>query len=284
MTSPTFAKRDDSAARRQLVTVPLLRRQSIGVDYHVLTFEIPAGAEARPGQFLMIRGADWGDAPLLARPMSYLEGGSQPSLLLRSVGEGTRRMARAVPGECFQLVGPLGTGWRAPQPGRTPLLVAGGVGVAPLLFLARSLAAEGIRAVAAYGARSERDLPLAEELGKVADLHVVTEDGSRGTRGLVTSVLEALLGPNTEVFTCGPEPMMARVAELCAARALPCAASLETPMACGFGVCLGCAVPTTDGKYLYACCEGPCVDAHRIAWHQTARAVRASTSGRSEAS
>lgn len=84
MTSPPCAKRDDSVARRQLMTVPLLRRQSIGVDYHVLRFEVPGGAEARPGQFLMIRGADWGDAPLLARPMSYLAGGRRPALLLRA--------------------------------------------------------------------------------------------------------------------------------------------------------------------------------------------------------
>jgi dihydroorotate dehydrogenase electron transfer subunit len=93
-----------------------------------------------------------------------------------------------------------------------------------------------------------------------------------------------LLQPDTQVYTCGPEPMMAKIAELSAAHDVPCQASLETPMACGFGVCLGCAVPTNDGSYLYACVEGPCVDAHRIDWARTGRALRTSTARRSAGS
>lgn len=267
-----------TASTRKLSTLPLLRRESIGDAYHVLTFEAPESIEARPGQFAMVRGVEWGDAPLLPRPMSFLSGDTTPSILIKVVGEGTTRMARAEPGEPFNLLGPLGRPWRPVTPDRTPVLVAGGVGVAPLLFLARALVASGTRPVSVYGGRTDRDLPLDDELGELSELHVTTEDGSRGTRGRVTDVLEQLLadGKNLEVFTCGPDRMMARVAEICAARDVPCEASLETPMACGYGVCLGCPVPTVEGTYLYACVNGPCIDARRIDWSRADHAPRKS--------
>jgi dihydroorotate dehydrogenase electron transfer subunit len=254
-------------AKRRQATLPLLRRESIGGLYHVLTFDDAEGSVAEPGQFVMVRGAEWGDAPLLPRPMSYLTAGTTPSVLIKVIGEGTLRMGRAEPGEPFTLLGPLGKPWRAPTAGRTPILVAGGVGLAPLLFLARKLVEDGgQKPIAVYGGRTARDLPLDDELAALTELHVTTEDGSRGMKGRVTDVLGELLGGGKEVFTCGPDRMMAKVAELCAQRDVPCEASLETPMACGYGVCLGCPVPTTDGAYLYACMQGPCVDARRVDW------------------
>jgi dihydroorotate dehydrogenase electron transfer subunit len=263
---------------RRFLTVPLARRESIGAHYHVLTFEVPDEIAAQPGQFLMLRGTDWSHDPLLPRPMSFLSGGSQPSVLIRVAGEGTSRMARATPGDRFDLLGPLGQGWRTPHAGRRPLLVGGGVGIAPLLFLARTLHRSGTTCGVLYGARTCRDLPLEDDLGSVARLLVATEDGSRGMRGQVTDLLDRELeaGVDVDVFTCGPEGMMAAVAQTCAVHAVPCEVSLEAPMACGFGVCLGCAVPTPDGGYLYACHEGPCVDARRIDWDRTPRALRRS--------
>jgi dihydroorotate dehydrogenase electron transfer subunit len=262
-------------AKRRLATLTLLRRESIGGLYHVLTFDDPEGSAALPGQFTMVRGAEWGDAPLLPRPMSYLTAGNTPSILIKVIGEGTLRMGRAEPGEPFTLLGPLGEPWRTPAPGRRPVLVAGGVGVAPLVFLARSLHAAGApKPVALYGGRTARDLPLDDDLAELCELHVTTEDGSKGTRGRVTDVLSELLGPDREVFTCGPDRMMAKVAEVCAARDVPCEASLETPMACGYGVCLGCPVPMVDGGYLYACTQGPCVDARRVDWSRADHAPK----------
>jgi dihydroorotate dehydrogenase electron transfer subunit len=262
-------------AKRRLTTLPLLRRESIGGLYHVLTFEDSEGASALPGQFVMVRGAEWGDAPLLPRPMSYLTGGNTPSILIKVIGEGTLRMGRAEPGEPFTLLGPLGLPWRAPSPSRRLVLVGGGVGIAPLLFLARSLAtAGGPKPIALYGGRSSRDLPLDDDLADLSELIVTTEDGSRGTKGRVTDVLAELLGPDKDVFTCGPDRMMARVAAMCAERDVPCEASLETPMACGYGVCLGCPVPTTEGGYIYACTQGPCVDARRVDWSRADHAPR----------
>jgi len=262
-------------AKRRLATLTLLRRESIGGLYHVLTFDDPEGSLALPGQFTMVRGAEWGDAPLLPRPMSYLTAGHTPSILIKVIGEGTLRMGRAEPGEPFALLGPLGQPWRASTPGRRAVLVGGGVGIAPLLFLARSLAGGGGKQpIAIYGGRSAKDLPLDDELATLSELHITTEDGSRGTKGRVTDVLKELLGPDQEVFTCGPDRMMAKVAELCASRDVPCEASLETPMACGYGVCLGCPVPMTDGSYLYACTQGPCVDARRVDWSRADHAPK----------
>jgi dihydroorotate dehydrogenase electron transfer subunit len=252
--------------RRTQLVAPLLRRESMGAAYQVLTFDVRKDLGARPGHFLMVRGAEWGDAPLLPRPMSYLGGGTTPSILIKVVGEGTTRMARAEPGEPFSLLGPLGVPWRAPSPGRRPILVAGGVGVAPLIFLARSLAATGIRPVAIYGGRTRKDLPLDDDLAALTELHVTTEDGSRGQKGRVTDLLEAVLSDDAEVFSCGPDRMMAAVAAICARRDVPCEVSVETPMACGYGVCLGCPLPANGGGYIYACTEGPCIDARRIDW------------------
>jgi dihydroorotate dehydrogenase electron transfer subunit len=250
------------------VTVPLLRRESIGNAYHVLTFNASGGAAARPGQFAMVRGADWGHAPLLPRPMSYLTGGDTPSILVKLCGEGTTRMAHAESGELFNLLGPLGNGWREPDPLRRPVLVAGGVGVAPLLFLARNLVAAGRSPLFLYGGRTGRDLPLCDELMDLCELELATEDGTRGIRGRVTSLLERRVAPDKEVFTCGPDPMMAKVASICAQASALCEVSLEAPMACGYGVCLGCSVPKRGGGYVYACSEGPCVNAHVIDWSQ----------------
>jgi dihydroorotate dehydrogenase electron transfer subunit len=241
----------------------------MGPSYHVLTFDADEELLAFPGQFAMVRGAAWGQAPLLPRPMSLLETGRRPSILIKIVGEGTRRLAHASPGEPFDLLMPLGNRWAPLPEGHRPILVAGGVGIAPLLFFARELTAKGVRATMLYGGRSANDLPLSEEVAAVSDARFLTEDGSRGTKGRVTALLESAIAPSAgkaKVYTCGPDRMMAAVAEICARAGVPCEVSLETPMGCGYGVCLGCPVKRTSGGYLYACMDGPCIDATAIAW------------------
>lgn len=258
----------------RLSTLSLHRRDSIGPHYHVLTFETAEPLAAAAGQFAMIRGATWGDAPLLPRPMSLLTAGERPSILIKVVGEGTARLAHASSGEPFTLLAPLGRPWSPCPADHTPVLVAGGVGVAPLVYFASELAALGRRPLALYGGRTDRDLPLCEELAAKSELRVATEDGSRGLRGRVTALLAEALdelaarGAAAKIYTCGPDAMMAAVAKLARERSVPCEVSLETPMACGYGVCLGCPVPRTEGGFLYACTEGPCIDASRIAWKE----------------
>lgn len=282
-----MATQGELSARR-LWTVPLLRRDAIDRAYHVLTFEAAEPILALPGQFGMVRSAGWGDAPLLPRPMSLLTAGERPSILIKVVGEGTARMALASSGEPFHLLAPLGKPWSPCPPDHRAVLVAGGVGVAPLLFLARRLdelrraGGEGTLDVVAaepplalYGARTHADLPLSSDLAAVAELRVATEDGSRGVRGRVTVLVEQALdehaaqGRVAKVYACGPNAMMAAVAALCEARRVACEVSLETPMACGYGVCLGCPVARRSGGFFYACTEGPCVDASAIDWSKT---------------
>jgi dihydroorotate dehydrogenase electron transfer subunit len=280
----------------------------------VLTFESARAIDVAPGQFAMVRSETWGAAPLLPRPMSLLTGGHRPSILIKVVGEGTRRMAVASSGEPFHLLAPLGKPWSKVPDGVRPVLVAGGVGVAPLLYLARALsiatvpqvvpvpgapsalsvspapkggapAAQGERPLALYGGRTSADLPFEREMAAVSEMRVSTEDGSRGTKGRVTALLAAALdelgaqGQAVKVYTCGPHGMMAAVAAMCAERGVACEVSLETPMGCGYGVCLGCPVPRTEGGYLYACTEGPCVDAAAIDWGGPSGAPKAGGQG-----
>lgn len=258
----------DRANPRQVV-VPLVRRDSVGSSHHVLTFDCDPPLLARAGQFVMVRGADWGHAPFLPRPMSLLSAGRRPSILVKVAGEGTRRFAVAEPGDRFSILGPLGRPWPACPGDRTPVLVAGGVGVCPLIFLARTLADQGKRPICLYGGRCAEDLVLEDDLADIGDVRCATEDGSFGHMGLVTSLLEKALadtGGRAKVYACGPQPMMARVFAIAQAAGVPCDVSLETVMACGFGVCLGCAVPKTGGGYLYACSDGACVDGRSVDW------------------
>lgn len=257
----------------QVLDVKLAEREELAAGYCVLHFALPEGVErldARAGQFAMLRAQGWGDAPLLPRPMSILRGGERPSILIKVVGEGTRRMSEDPMGHGYSMLAPLGRAWARPEPGSKVILVAGGVGVAPLLLLAQELAETGDVAVQSiYGGRSARDLPLANRLAEVSELNVTTEDGSRGMTGRVTDRLAQLLqepSHNTKIYTCGPHAMMAAVAAMAAQAGVPCDASLEAPMGCGYGVCLGCPVARTDGSYLYTCVEGPCVDAGAIDW------------------
>lgn len=263
---------DGNRGRRRAVhRVRLVQRDAIGSAYHVLTFEGALPIEASAGQFAMVRSETWGSFPLLPRPMSLLTGGARPSILIKVVGEGTRRMAAASIGEAFSLLAPLGKVWSKVPSGHRPLLVAGGVGIAPLLFLARELQRASMAPIVLYGGRTAGDLPLADEVAAVAELRIATEDGSRGKRGRVTVLLAEALdelsvhNARCQVYTCGPHGMMAAVASMCLGRA-PCEVSLETPMGCGYGVCLGCPVPKASGGFLYACMDGPCVDASIIEW------------------
>jgi dihydroorotate dehydrogenase electron transfer subunit len=158
------------------------------------------------------------------------------------------------------------------SPGREEIsvLVAGGRGVAPLIFLAEALAGEGREFVALVGARVEGDLYWDGAMDR-AKVKITTEDGSAGVKGLVTDLLEpqlAGLRGAAAVYCCGPVKMLRSVSEICAARGTPCQASVETVFACGVGVCRGCVVPRANGDapYLMACSDGPVLRAEEVNW------------------
>jgi dihydroorotate dehydrogenase electron transfer subunit len=248
--------------------------RSLGRGGFVLRLSpLPPLAAAQPGQFVMLRG-DWGRDPLLPRAFSLLDvdADGASSILIKAIGRGTRLFEAALPGARVTVLGPLGRRFPAPERGVTDLLVAGGVGLAPLYWHARRAVEAGGDAELLYGARSAADLVLLDEIAAVGcPLRVTTEDGSAGLRGRVTAALEERLGRDpagVRVLTCGPNAMMRAVVEISRARRVACFVSVEGEMACGIGACLGCAVKAAgadpDRPFAYACVDGPVFDADRI--------------------
>ena len=258
-------------------TVTLLENRRLGPAAYIASFRSEALArDTQPGQFVMI-GFPAGTEPLLRRPYSvYRVGrpGTPPDtceVQYKVVGQGTARLASLRAGEPIACLGPLGSGFQAPPPGATPLLVAGGIGIAGLLHQAVRLASSGRGPRLLFGCRSAEDVPLAEGFEALGiPTEIATEDGSAGRRGLVTALLEEHLArPAVEVYACGPAPMLRAVARQAAGRA-GCQVSVESPMACGFGVCLGCVVETAHGegfgRFVRACVEGPVFRAEALKW------------------
>ena len=227
----------------------------------------------QPGQFAHVRILPLKHA-LLRRPFSIFQASADTlSILYKTVGQGTEMLSRMQPGEELSMIGPLGRGFNVPQPvGETPLLVAGGYGMAALYLLAQRSPQKGIVFV---GGRRRVDILCEEEFKALGwEVRVTTEDGSRGEKGLVTHALQAELGrraPGRKLFACGPTPMLKAVGRLAAEFNLPAELSLDEHMCCGIGVCLTCVVPikTGDGwEYQRTCSEGPVFDARQVAWEE----------------
>jgi dihydroorotate dehydrogenase electron transfer subunit len=233
--------------------------------------------EAQPGQFLMLSPGTRGRVerydPLLPRPMAIFRtrrmgGEAAVEVLYKVVGRGTSLLADARPGDEVRLVGPLGRGFPEPSSGERVILVGGGTGVASLFELARRSSRRS-RVSVLLGARSAADLMGRADFESLdVDLQVATDDGSDGTKGFVTELLEREIARDgaARVYACGPTPMMQRAAEITEAAGLPCFVSLENRMACGFGVCLGCAVPSSNEGYHLVCRDGPVFEAGDLSW------------------
>jgi dihydroorotate dehydrogenase electron transfer subunit len=236
--------------------------------YTVLRCDDRGGPAPGPGQFYMLAGsAGWGggesERPFLPRAFSVLRatpdsaGGVELQFLVEDVGPGTKRLCELGPGDGLLLVGPLGAGFEVPRGARRPLLVGGGVGIAPLAIWQDSLGA-GVPALLGF-----RDASHAAGAALLAAPEVATDDGSVGHHGLVTELLAGELeraADELEVYACGPPPMLEAVRLLCAEHGTPAQLALESGMACGFGACFGCVVQTRQG-YVRLCLEGPVLDA-----------------------
>ena len=259
------------------------RSEALTADSFLLTLALDPeiARECRPGQFFNLRALD-STAPLLRRPISICDARpdkGEMDLLIQAVGDGTRLLTRRRPGAAIDAVGPLGNPFDA-DPARPALMIAGGVGVAPLYFLAKTLRlAQKMKAGACgcgdcgggasgntlppitfcYGARSESGFVLLDEIEAVSDrLILATEDGSRGEKGFVTTHAEPLLNAGAQIFVCGPSPMMNVVLKSLQAKGLRGQLSLENMMGCGVGACQGCVVPSKTGT-VRVCCDGPVV-------------------------
>ena len=240
-------------------------RERLGA-YVVLSCDDPDGPAPDPGQFYMLAAAErWGggddERPFLPRAFSVLRRHADGTLdfMLEDVGPGTRRLAELRPGDGLWLLGPLGNGFARPRDGRRPILVGGGVGAAPLAIWRDEL---GASALVLLGFR---DAAHADGAQLIPGARVATDDGSTGHKGLVTDLLRAELGcdPRAEVYSCGPPPMLEAVRALCADLDIPAQLAMESGMACGFGACFGCVVPTRSG-YVRLCVDGPVVDASEL--------------------
>jgi dihydroorotate dehydrogenase electron transfer subunit len=251
--------------------------------YRILSATDREGPAPLPGQFYMLAAERaWGGAgerPYLPRAFSVAEVGPasagegvQLSFLLEAVGPGTARLAELRPGDGLLLTGPLGRPFSAPRElnpqAAGAILVGGGIGSAPLAVLRRSLAERGVPARTLLGFR-DRAHSGGLELFRCCEVGLASEDGHAGHRGYVTDLLAQMLegddaAASAAVYACGPPAMLEAVRSLCAARGVAAELAMESPMACGFGACFGCAVPLAGGGYMRLCVDGPIVPAERI--------------------
>ena len=228
--------------------------------------------KAGPGQFVEVRCSTQTD-PLLRRPLGVhrvVKGGIE--LLYEVVGKGTELLSRMKSGALLDVIGPLGTGFDVPGRRGRFILVAGGNGVAPLLFLAERLITRRQKVCVLIGGCSKSHILCEKEFKKIgAEVSIATEDGSRGYKGLVTDLLKDTLvacpmAPAT-IYACGPTGMLKAAAKIARYRRIPCQVSLEERMACGLGVCLGCPVKVkTAAGYKMVCKDGPVFNAEDIVW------------------
>ena len=290
MTSPLHASHyADHAVQQDVVITENVR---LARDTYRLRFDCPQIARrAVPGQFLMVRLAGVND-PLIGRALALYDtvcttAGAPRGIDLVYLAKGkfTQRLAQCPPGTHLGVWGPLGNGF-PPRAAEHLVMVAGGIGQTPFVALAaeslgRRQYGDPPRKVApasqvtlCYGARSAEYLAGIEDFQRLGvDVRISTDDGSRGHRGLVTDVLAQLLASAPapcRIVTCGPEVMLEAVAELAARHRMPCEVSLETPMACGIGICFTCVAKVKDAHgawdYKRTCVEGPVFDAAKIQW------------------
>lgn len=252
----------------------ILHNRQIGPVYYRMGFASRAlAAMARPGQFVMARVAEAG-VPLLRRPFSIhrtLTERNGLELLYKVVGHGTQMMSQMKAGDDLDVLGPLGNGFWYPEGMDRVFLVAGGAGVASLYFLARDLLKNRSVAMTIFlGGCSAADILCREEFAAMgADVRITTEDCSLGETGLVTSAVQRALEAGKKpdmIFACGPQAMLKAVGALATVHSVPCQISLEAAMACGFGVCLGCAVEKSDSQtgYYHVCKDGPVFDSRQV--------------------
>lgn len=245
MTNPAFT------------TVPVLTQEQIADGIFRLTVQTAAGGG--PGQFYLLR--SWERDPLLSRPVSLHDAAKDTvSFLYQVRGRGTALLARLRPGDPVTVTGPLGNGFTTAGLHGRIAIVSGGIGIAPMLLLAKALQHEQLTIIAGF----RHDVYGLSELQALgASVQVATEDGCDGAKGFCTTLLDPV--DFDAVLVCGPTPMMQRAAAMCTAAGVPCQVSLEQHMACGVGACLVCTCRTVGGNKR-VCADGPVFDAREVIW------------------
>ncbi|WP_022850035.1 dihydroorotate dehydrogenase electron transfer subunit [Limisalsivibrio acetivorans] len=249
----------------------IIENKRLNSKYGLLTIESSKfTSRAEVGQFVMVKTSqqDYLSDPLLRRPLGIMDiEGDRFRLLYMIVGKGTMLLC-----DCMGEIGfsePLGNGFKPVKEGRAAL-VAGGVGIAPLLWLAKELKSSGVAVDLYYGGRSAEDIVITEEFEPyVENMYITTENGDKGDKGLVTAPLAVKAGDYDVCYSCGPKGMLKAVSEICEIAEVPAYVSLEERMACGMGACLGCIIYTKgDGgiEQKRCCVEGPVFDGTKVVW------------------
>lgn len=247
----------------------LINNRRVNDEYFVLELQSEKKLpELKPGQFAELR-IDNTNEVFLRRPISFYDVDFQNRtihLLIQEVGKGTRKLAEAVRGDIINMIYPLGNSFTYTGI-KKALLIGGGVGVAPLLYLGKYLKKKNIEPTFVLGFRSRDLLVDIHEFEKYGTVHLTTDDGSAGEKGIVLdhASLKQDVSRYSKIYTCGPEVMMKAVASFAEEKGIDCEASLENTMACGFGACLCCVQQTVHGN-LKVCEEGPVFNTKELIW------------------
>ena len=254
--------------KKFLIDFKIVKNERLSDSYSLFVLEPINGElpEMQPGQFVQVEVPN-SKSTYLRRPISinYVDyANNQLWLLVRKAGEGTSSLMKLAENDVVNLMLPLGNGFTI-FPGETMLLIGGGVGVAPLLYLGKKAKEAGANVKFLLGARTENDLLELEQFESVGEVFVSTENGGKGEKGFVTqhSVLNS--GSFSRIACCGPMPMMKAVAKIAKDKSIECEVSLENVMACGLGACLCCVEDTVEGN-VCVCKEGPVFNIKRLKW------------------
>lgn len=251
----------------KLLQCKLIQKEWLAPGIVRLRFHEPHIANfSNPGQFINIKVSS-NNVPLLRRPFSIHRIDRENGwfeILFKIIGSGTQMLAQYDLGASLDTLGPLGNRFQIGSSINHAILIAGGLGISPLLFLAEELKQKNIPSILFYGNKTKAEICALREFEAIGVANfLATEDGSAGLKGRVTDFLsthrELLARPNSMIYACGPNPMLQRIKEMTAMMGKTCQVSLETMMACGFGVCLGCVVNSTSASnpYKYVCKDGP---------------------------
>jgi dihydroorotate dehydrogenase electron transfer subunit len=270
-----FAKADLEAT--------ILSNVEVAPCHYLMTLAVSkVFGQTQPGQFVMVRPAGRG-FPFLGRPLgiySLVEDGDSTriEILYRTAGKGTKLISTLCEGDRIEILGPLGNRFDHDASMETAVFAAGGIGIAPLVFLAERLSvkasSKSLRMVLYIGAKDSESLLGIDRMKTFGvDVQVSTDDGSAGSKGPVTDLFRkeqaSFDASTTEVFVCGPNPMLKRMSELMADSPVRCQVLMEERMACGMGACLGCTIEvrTSSGvEYRQVCADGPVFDLRSIVW------------------
>lgn len=257
----------------------VIANNQIKSGYFKLVLEAPAVASiAKPGQFVMVQVSHLPQGPLLRRPMSvHSVKKGKVEILYEVLGEGTQALSRKKSGGYLDVIGPLGNGFEISSCGKNAALVAGGMGVAPLLFLAESMRKR--KKTVLIGAKNKNGVLCEKEFKELGcEVKIATEDGSRGFQGLVTGLLERTAASAasgiTSIYACGPAPMLQGVSSRASQYGISAWGSFEAHMACGIGACMGCVIKLQNGKckaqnefvYKRVCKDGPVFALNQVIW------------------